>query len=143
MIFIIMEKKICSTCKKKLPATEEYFSMRYDRKKPQFQGKCKKCHSEYRKKHYEENKKKYIKKARVYTDSVVSWFLDYKKTLICEACGDDRYWVLDFHHIDPTKKEKTVSSFIRGASKNKAMEEIKKCKVLCSNCHRDFHYNNK
>ena len=74
-------------------------------------------------------------------DCLREWFIEFKKELKCEICGEGRYWVLDFHHIDPTKKDIEVSILIRKGSKKKALEEIQKCKVLCANCHRDLHYN--
>ena len=48
---------------------------------------------------------------------------------------------LEFHHINPEEKENNIS---RMTSNNyqldKVYEEIKKCVVLCANCHREFHY---
>lgn len=41
---------------------------------------------------------------------------------------------LGFHHVDPTTKSECVSQIIN--STNKMKEEIRKCVVLCSNCHR-------
>ena len=64
--------------------------------------------------------------------------MNIKKTLKCSICGEDRWWVLDFHHTDPNKKEKHISHLIE--SPKKLQEELKKCIVVCSNCHRDLHY---
>ena len=57
--------------------------------------------------------------------------------------SEKRWWVLDFHHIDPTKKEKNLSNMIRSNSFKSVLQEIEKCIVLCSNCHRDLHYQEK
>lgn len=135
-----MKTRRCSTCKQDLPEDDEHFAMRYDRKKPQFQTTCKKCQAEYRKKHYEDNKQKYIDKAARYTITVVKWFEDLKSTLVCAVCGESRWWVLDFHHRDPTTKEGNISVMKRRGSRKALLEEIEKCDVLCSNCHRDLHY---
>lgn len=132
--------KVCSTCKQALPATAEYFASRQDRKMPQLQTMCKKCQRVYRKTHYEKNKKKYIDKARVYTRSIVDWFTEFKSSLSCENCGENRAWVLDFHHVNPDEKEIEIGHLSRLASKKKLLSEMKKCKVLCSNCHRDLHH---
>ena len=47
--------------------------------------------------------------------------------------------VFDFHHIDPSKKEFSI-----GGSRFHRFELIKdeldKCELLCSNCHRELHY---
>jgi hypothetical protein len=71
------------------------------------------------------------------------WLEDLKDTLICTKCGEDRNWVLDFHHIDSTQKENTISKLIKSSNKVTVLKEIEKCIVLCANCHRDLHYQNK
>lgn len=127
-------------CKEELPKTVEFFATRKDRKNSLFQSNCRNCQKKYRKKHYELNKQKYITKAKKYTYSVVEWFKEIKKDLKCEHCNENRWWVLDFHHVNPEEKDSEVSSLIRKGNKVKIIEEIKKCKVLCANCHRDLHY---
>ena len=135
-----METKRCSLCKNDLPATDEFFASRYDKKEVQLQGTCRLCQKKYRKDHYKKHKQKYIDKAKDYRIKVRDWFNDLKKDLFCEVCGEDRYWVLDFHHNDPLQKDNEVTNLVRDCSKEKIIEEIKKCKVLCSNCHRDLHH---
>jgi superfamily II DNA helicase RecQ len=139
-VFINMETKKCSMCQEILPKTVEFFATRTDRKNLTYQSNCRKCQSEYRKLHYEKNKQKYIDKAKVFTQSIVEWSIEYKKTLKCVECGENRYWVLDFHHRNPKEKDIEVSTLIRRSSKIKILTEIEKCDVLCSNCHRDLHF---
>lgn len=56
----------------------------------------------------------------------------------CLRCGYDKSLVaLDFHHIDPEKKDFTISN--DRFKLIEAIEEIKKCILICSNCHREFH----
>jgi len=58
----------------------------------------------------------------------------------CFYCGYDKcVAALDFHHID-TNKEFKISN-VRCYSKKKLKAEIDKCIVLCSNCHREVHFN--
>ena len=57
----------------------------------------------------------------------------------CGHCGyDENPIALDFHHLDKLLKEKNVSSYWRTswAQFKKIEHEIKKCEVLCANCHR-------
>ncbi len=68
------------------------------------------------------------------------WIIDYKKNCKCSKCGESRWWVLDFHHVDPDKKEDSIHNLLRNSTKEKVKEEINKCIVLCANCHRDLHY---
>ena len=68
------------------------------------------------------------------------WLDKYKDELECEVCGENRHWVLDFHHKDPSEKEEGVSRLVRSAGIDRVLQEIDKCIVLCANCHRDLHY---
>ena len=45
------------------------------------------------------------------------------------------YYVMDFDHVRG-RKHKNVSELIDTLSKKKIDEEIAKCEVVCSNCHR-------
>ena len=66
---------------------------------------------------------------------------DLKSQFKCAKCGDNRGYVLDFHHIDPSIKEEGVARMISNNYKlDKVYDEIKKCICLCANCHREFHY---
>jgi len=60
----------------------------------------------------------------------------------CEKCGYNRcYASLEFHHLNPEEKEFTISEYCSGNNVRVelALEEIKKCALLCANCHREFH----
>lgn len=65
--------------------------------------------------------------------------IEYKKTLHCKKCGENRYYLLDFHHRNPNEKKYTISNNTR-ANFETIKKEIEKCDVLCSNCHREWHY---
>lgn len=58
----------------------------------------------------------------------------------CERCGYSAcIKALEFHHLDPSKKDFTISN---GNFKLKeAIEESKKCVLICANCHRELHDN--
>lgn len=70
------------------------------------------------------------------------WFSNLVKEtrLKCAHCGEDHPGILEFHHVDPTAKEFTIGSGWRNASRNRILEEINKCIVLCANCHRKLHF---
>jgi 5-methylcytosine-specific restriction endonuclease McrA len=55
----------------------------------------------------------------------------------CELCGYDKYLgALDFDHIDPSTKSFSIGGLLH-ASLEKCVEEAKKCRLLCANCHRE------
>ncbi len=58
----------------------------------------------------------------------------------CQICGYNKCSrALNFHHIDPSKKNFGLSE--RGLTKSweKIQEEIKKCILVCANCHMELH----
>ena len=58
----------------------------------------------------------------------------------CIRCGYDKCLkALEFHHIDPTQKDFTISN--DHFKLMDAMNEAKKCILICSNCHKEFHDN--
>ncbi len=57
----------------------------------------------------------------------------------CEICGYNKcIWALEFHHLDPKEKDFSISQK-NIKSMEKYIEEIKKCILVCSNCHREIH----
>ena len=55
----------------------------------------------------------------------------------CAKCGETRLYIIEFHHINPGEKERTISQM---RNLDKVREEVKKCVCLCANCHREFHH---
>ena len=59
----------------------------------------------------------------------------------CSKCPESHIACLDFHHRNPKEKDFAVSRAIdRKCSKEKILKEIAKCDILCSNCHRKLHW---
>lgn len=59
----------------------------------------------------------------------------------CEICGYNKcIGALEFHHLDPDEKDFQISN---GSPKTleKLKKESDKCILVCSNCHREIHYN--
>lgn len=99
---------------------------------------------EYFRKRYEQFKAIKKKQLRERRHRRAEWFLEYKSKLKCSMCKENHPACLDFHHIDPTEKEATVSQLVAwGRSQEEILIEISKCIILCSNCHRKHHWNEK
>ncbi len=57
----------------------------------------------------------------------------------CTKCGYNKCKrALHFHHIDPKTKKFTVSNDNLYRGKEILIEEMKKCVVLCANCHMEL-----
>ncbi len=83
-----------------------------------------------------------LEKKRIFgrRKEIADWLADYKSKLECTKCGEKTTVCLDFHHLDKSVKDKSLALSIKwGWGKERILEEINKCVVLCSNCHRKFH----
>lgn len=63
----------------------------------------------------------------------------------CVECGikyDGRNaCIFDCHHVDPSKKKYNLgTSRLTNISMNRVKVELKKCVLMCSNCHRLHHF---
>jgi len=57
----------------------------------------------------------------------------------CVHCGFNKYkCALDVHHLDPKEKDVAFRS-MRSWSLDRIAKEIKKCVLLCKNCHAALH----
>ena len=103
----------------------------------------KKKHKEYSRKHYLKTQKETIQRTRENKAQLKAEWQAYKSSLKCIKCGFNHIAALDFHHEDPSTKEHNVNRLISNKQFTKAYEEIQKCIVLCANCHRIHHYEEK
>lgn len=64
----------------------------------------------------------------------------YKLSRGCAICGYNKCAAaLDFHHKGDGKKD-CISRLMNSCLNfKKVLEEIEKCTILCSNCHRELH----
>lgn len=108
------------------------------------QPQCKTCVNKDSVQWYQSNRDRHIQTAIRNNKEYVQRNLDFIRSvhLCCEQCGEDHESVLDFHHINPKTKDREVSWLLHsGCSLKRIQREIKKCSVLCSNCHRKEHWN--
>jgi glutaredoxin len=117
-----IENKTCPHCKQDKTLDEFYLRKRGKKKSLEPSPYCKSCTNKMT-----ADKGRNIKKKAVEL-----------KGGKCENCGYDRYiGALEFHHLDPTKKELTISK--TRISFENLLKELEKCLLLCSNCHREEH----
>lgn len=70
-----------------------------------------------------------------------SWLNGKKRDRGCSRCDVDTPTCLDFHHRDGETKRIAVGRMITfGYGKGALRKEIRKCTLLCANCHRKLHY---
>lgn len=113
--------KICTKCKLEKDESEFYFKSSKIKKRKH--SECKTCF-----------------KNRMLERTKIVW--DKTKEIIgdsCKNCGYNRCSAaLEFHHLDPDKKDFQISKS-RSRNFEKIKTEIEKCILLCANCHREVH----
>jgi hypothetical protein len=68
-------------------------------------------------------------------------YLNQIKAKGCVKCGENHLACLDFHHLDPSEKEISISvALAKKWSLKRIKVELEKCEVICSNCHRKLHW---
>jgi transposase len=114
-----IQNQFCSICNDKLTSENAYF--RKNRKI--YCPKCKNCTSKETKNIRKNSKEKAI---------------EYKGGC-CNRCGYNKnIATLEFHHLNPLEKEISPSK-LTNREWEVLREEIDKCILLCSNCHREEH----
>ena len=89
---------------------------------------CKTCYNRYKHKYQKERKRAFVRS------------LGNE----CEKCGikhdDNNTAIFDFHHKDE-KTKKADWARMRSWSLERQRDELSKCMLVCSNCHRLIHSN--
>jgi len=116
------------------------FGERRVRGQTELQPYCKTCNNEYHKAYYRKDKVNYKKKVlsrKLELRKIIRTFLiEYAKNG-CSECNEKDFRCLDFDHLDPKKKKYEISQMVNeGYSVQKVKAELKKCRIICSNCHR-------
>lgn len=113
-----LETIICNECGKEKSFSEFYM----------YNGKllhtCLECKKKKQNKNYNKN---------------ITELNEYKSKCHCQKCLENRFYLLDFHHKNSNEKSFGISKKAN-VKLSTLMPEIEKCVVLCSNCHREFHY---
>jgi hypothetical protein len=100
--------------------------------------RCKPCQRTYGQAHYRANKSHYSERNKAARKKFNEKIRKLKEHP-CADCGIlYPYYVMDFDHLQNKLAE--VSYLATWGQRGQALEEIKKCEVVCSNCHRERTY---
>lgn len=110
-------------------------------RKGEYYEKCSECMKERGRKYYYLNHKRQLSlalKRRAKYRKEIRQFLDLVKSKPCKDCGGVYPpCAMDFDHREGQIKEKEIAGMAAGGwAKSKILKEIKKCDLVCANCHR-------
>ena len=87
-------------------------------------------------KSWKKNKEKYYAKAQNIRHTIKEHLRKLKAASGCRFCLETDPDCLDFHHEDPSNKKFTIGGFGGWPSEKHILDEVKKCFIICANCHR-------
>lgn len=89
----------------------------------------------YQKEWYFKNRERIVAKNRIREAKILEDFRKYKEENPCTDCGKKyHYSVMDWDHL--YDKKFSIAYLMRQGATKKLEEELKKCELVCSNCHR-------
>lgn len=120
------EERVCLTCQRE--------RMRRKRERPDFLERERLAMRRYRARHGDRERKQ----AKANRRRKYEWLAT--KKLKCLRCEESHPGCLDFHHRDPSEKDVSISLVVWRWKLTRLEAEIAKCDVLCANCHRKLHW---
>lgn len=127
--------KVCGRCRKR-----RRIAKFHRRCGGGYQSYCRDCDSAYRKERRQKSEKyrannwrASVNARRVLLDEICT----LKESRPCTDCKKKHpHWRMQFDHVRGTKV-RNVSDFANRGARDLAYKEIKKCELVCANCHAD------
>ena len=128
--------KRCTICKKLKSVNGGFYTWH-----GKARADCKECHKKKMrprsKSHYISNKE-YYKRRNINKRKLLRELTKNAKTVPCADCGKQYPpWVMDFDHLPQFKKVNNIGVLVWSGATNKLKAEMKKCDIICANCHRE------
>lgn len=131
--------KVCNKCKQSLEEEGFNFKNKSQNKRSTICRECQKVQNrDSYHKHKEETRDAFQRRRKLHRKNVREYAASLKDGG-CIICGEKEISCLDFHHKDPTQKEQCIADMFHTGNRKNIEEEIKKCVILCANCHRKHH----
>lgn len=101
------------------------------------QPSCKVCAIANRVEYYKQNKAHELAVRHAYIVSRRAWYVSLKQGRPCSDCGGVfHHSAMQWDHVSAEDKSLNVADLYRkSASKTAILVEIKKCELVCANCH--------
>lgn len=127
--------KTCTRCTRNKPLKA------FAKKRGGRQAFCRTCQKTYFAAYYQKRKKQIRVAVKVHRAQRLAEALQVIAPLKAAPCVDCGFtfpsYCMDFDHLDGARKVLDISNMVRlGYSMEKIMVELRKCEVVCANCHR-------
>jgi len=123
--------RLCARCLQWKPATEFHKSVTSQ------YSYCRDCRNAYDRQYYaERGKPKRSARQRARIDRARLWMAAMKESLPCTDCGGVfPVYVMHWDHLPEFEKLGSVSAMVANRTRAAVLEELKKCQLVCANCH--------
>lgn len=88
----------------------------------------------------DEKKKRNYLKVKTRRQKLKQMGVEYLGGKCCKCGYNDCIWALEFHHTNSNEKDFSISKY-SNLSWNRIKKELNKCILVCSNCHKEIHFN--
>ena len=134
--------KTCARCRQ-VKQDDMFYLRKRGRRAGELYHWCKDCYMKRGREYYFQNKDRQLpltlarnRRCRLKLKSLLALI----KEKPCAVCGKKYpHWILEFDHRKEEQKINNVSTLANRLNSNVKiiLDEVKKCDVLCANCHRD------
>lgn len=127
--------KTCSRCKKEKDYSE-FHKRTYVSGTVAYQAYCKPCQKEYDKNYYEEDKERRKSVNKKWQQEFIKWYNELKNKPCADCNNMFGTECMQWDHLPGYDKIDGVARIARLTwSRDKVLEEIAKCELVCANCH--------
>ena len=98
---------------------------------------CRECRNAYDRQYYKERGKPARRaRQRLRIDEARAWMASLKDGVPCSDCGEIfPVWVMHWEHLPEFEKTDDISIMVTSRTREAVLEELKKCELVCANCH--------
>jgi hypothetical protein len=98
---------------------------------------CRDCRNAYDREYYRERgSAARIARRRAAIDAARAWMVGLKTGVPCADCGAlFPVFVMHWDHLPGFQKSGDISSMVGSRTRAAVLEELKKCELVCANCH--------
>jgi hypothetical protein len=124
------ETKRCGRCGRNKPLTE------FHKWRDGHQSWCKPCRRKYAAAHYQANKARRQAHNKHIQAEFRGWYTSLKAGQPCADCGGTFHpAAMHWDHLPGYEKKASLGVLVRHGSRQQILDEIKKCELVCANCH--------
>src|SRR5919112_1793581 len=122
--------KRCGRCGAEKPVVD------FHRRRSGYQTWCKECRRDYDSRYHRATQAVRVSQKRARHAEFVSWYLALKEGRPCADCDGVFHPVaMQWDHLPGFEKSASVADLCRKNNRQRVLDEIAKCELVCANCH--------